>query len=1378
MKRERDEPETGRTAVCAVLACCFILTIGIRSALFCFDTDANWLAIYTFFGSGEKKMSRKDEHPFNAPKAAKSKSLTPLHSPNYCAMYGVGGKTSFFGPDVPQPNNIPAQKLSPADYDALTGICGDSWRAVDYACCDSAQIEQLKTNLAKADVLIASCPACKDNFYQLFCHFTCSPNQSQFVDVLSTQTAMNGKEIVNELNFFVDPEFASPFYDSCKSIKFGVTNSYAMDLIGGGAKNYSEFLQFLGDKKPEIGGSPFQINYQFSLDDHDSSRNISLFELDARACNDTDPKFSCACSDCPQVCPVLESLPHHNQCQKFGLSCTSFTVLISYFIILLFYFSLVSFLKFKNNRKSKSQSLLTDDNDLLEASILQTSDSPEIADISFSSQNTLNLVSLHSRKSYIVNNYLEYYFYKLGVFCATYPKLVLWATSVFIVLLSSCVYFTKIETNPINLWVSPTSNAFIEKQKFDESFGPFYRTQQIIVTNATGDSILQDYDFIQWWFEKESQLTNLKANVSIHGVNYDVKYDDICFKPLEDTCILESFTQYFDGDLGNLPETSDWKSKISKCANSPVECLPSFQQPLKKSLVFGGETNDDVLTSKAIVVTLLNNNNNDPNSDQVQKAFQWENTLNDFLLNNLTEEAKAHGVQISFMTEISLEKELNKSTNTDIRIVIISYLIMFAYASYALVINQNSNTSFVNSHFITPFGKFSGKNFILRYLATTRFSLGLIGILIVLFSVFLSVGFWSLFGVKATLIIAEVIPFLILAVGVDNIFLICNEYSNIEKLTITNSLQINEKIGKTMANIGPSILLSSLCQFICFILGSFVGMPAVRNFSLYISVAIIFNTVLQVTAFVSVLTLDQHRLAEGKLDLLPFIKFESDPVSLPAVPADLDHSEELNSSLAQMLNESDNNDDGVIKSFFKNNLGPFLFKSEVRNIILLLVLSIFGISLALIPNLKLGLDQRDALPSDSYMINYFNDIYEYLDVGPPIYFVVEDLDVTQKVHQKELCSKFTTCDAFSLVNVIDQESARSNESTVAEPVASWIDDFLLWLNPDLSECCLLKKNSPEKLFCPPFSSPRICDSCFANRKWDYQMHGFPEGEEFMEFFEAWIDAPSYPCPLGGKAPYSNSVFLEGGYIKRSAFRTSHVPLRSQADFISAYHNSLRIVGEIETANPDVYLFAYSPFYIFFVQYETIRKLTFTLLSIGLILVGLVMMLLLGSLRNSAVFVANLVLIIVSIIGWMVIADISLNAVSLVNLLICLGLSVEFSVHLFKHFNFNETQTEGPRDGYKQSRAYGSLIYIGSTTLGGITLTKLIGIGVLSFTRSKIFRLYYFKMWSGLIIIASIHALVVAPLLLSLFGSTSVYGKSKWSRVVCDDILRRQRETLA
>ena len=39
-----------------------------------------------------------------------------------------------------------------------------------------------------------------------------------------------------------------------------------------------------------------------------------------------------------------------------------------------------------------------------------------------------------------------------------------------------------------------------------------------------------------------------------------------------------------------------------------------------------------------------------------------------------------------------------------------------------------------------------------------------------------SVGFLSLFGVEGSLIILEVVPFLVLAVGVDNLFILVHSY--------------------------------------------------------------------------------------------------------------------------------------------------------------------------------------------------------------------------------------------------------------------------------------------------------------------------------------------------------------------------------------------------------------------------------------------------------------------------------------------------------------------------------------------------------------------------------------------------------------------------
>lgn len=49
------------------------------------------------------------------------------------------------------------------------------------------------------------------------------------------------------------------------------------------------------------------------------------------------------------------------------------------------------------------------------------------------------------------------------------------------------------------------------------------------------------------------------------------------------------------------------------------------------------------------------------------------------------------------------------------------------------------------------------------------------------------------------------------------------------------------------------------------------------------------------------------------------------------------------------------------------------------------------------------------------------------------------------------------------------------------------------------------------------------------------------------------------------------------------------------------------------------------------------------------------------------------------------------------------------------------------------------------------MTKLIGVCVLAFTRSKIFEIYYFRMWLALVIVAATHALIFLPVALSYLG---------------------------
>lgn len=57
---------------------------------------------------------------------------------------------------------------------------------------------------------------------------------------------------------------------------------------------------------------------------------------------------------------------------------------------------------------------------------------------------------------------------------------------------------------------------------------------------------------------------------------------------------------------------------------------------------------------------------------------------------------------------------------------------------------------------------------------------------------------------------------------------------------------MKDLIGRAIAEVAPSLLLTSLSETTAFLLGAISSMPAVRTFSLYAGVAVFFNFILQV----------------------------------------------------------------------------------------------------------------------------------------------------------------------------------------------------------------------------------------------------------------------------------------------------------------------------------------------------------------------------------------------------------------------------------------------------------------------------------------------------------------------------------------------------
>uniref|UniRef100_A0A673HJC5 NPC1 like intracellular cholesterol transporter 1 n=1 Tax=Sinocyclocheilus rhinocerous TaxID=307959 RepID=A0A673HJC5_9TELE len=321
-----------------------------------------------------------------------------------------------------------------------------------------------------------------------------------------------------------------------------------------------------------------------------------------------------------------------------------------------------------------------------------------------------------------------------------------------VVVLAFAVGIKDIEltTDPVQLWSAPKSRAMREKAFHDAHFDPFYRTNQLILTAPDRPSHYYD------------SLLFGKQNFS------GIISKDLIIELLE----LQQKIQYFQNSIDNLNAKAnmtelgvtkevDLRDHFIYCVNSALSfkditalgmsCMADYGGPVFPFLAVGGYENEEYTTAEALILTFSLNNY--ARTDVKFKVVEeWERRF----LKIVQEYQKNTNTNFTFayMAERSLEDEINRTTAEDIPIFMISYAVIFLYIAVAL-------------------GEYSSCK---RILVDSKFLVGLGGILVVGCSVMASMGFYAWIGVPSSLVILQVVPFLVLAVGADNIFIFVLEY--------------------------------------------------------------------------------------------------------------------------------------------------------------------------------------------------------------------------------------------------------------------------------------------------------------------------------------------------------------------------------------------------------------------------------------------------------------------------------------------------------------------------------------------------------------------------------------------------------------------------
>ncbi|MFS8006288.1 putative Sterol-sensing domain, protein patched/dispatched [Helianthus anomalus] len=1234
-------------------------------------------------------------------------TLREKHGENYCAMYDICGSRSD-GKVLNCPFGSPSVKPDELLSAKIQSLCPTISGSI---CCTEAQFDTLRSQVQQAIPFLVGCPACLRNFLNLFCELTCSPNQSQFINVTSISQTKNNST-VGGIDYYITDTFGEALFNSCKDVKFGTANSKAIDFVGNGAKNFKELFAFIGQEAaPKLPGSPYAINFR---SDADVSVGMKPMNVRTYSCGDTS--LGCSCGDCPSspVCSGSAPQPLHENgsCSvrigSLQAKCVEFSLAIVYILLASLFLWWGLFYKRKERNLTSRHKALTN----------VTNGGPVqqihgIKDENIPMQDT-SLITSGVQLS-VVQGFMAKKFRLYGTWVARHPILVLCSSLAVVILLGLGLIRFQVETRPEKLWVGHGSRAAEEKKYFDSHLAPFYRIEQLILAtkphgvHAKPPTIVTDEN-INLLFEIQAKVDGIRANYS----GSLVSLTDICMKPLGDACATQSILQYFKMDPKNFEGFGgvDHAEYCFQHYTSDVNCMSAFKGPLEPSTALGGFSGNNYSEASAFIVTYPVNNAIDKESNETKKAVAWEKAFIKLVEDELLPMVKSKNLTLSYSSESSIEEELKRESNADAITVLISYLVMFAYIS--LTLGDTPRFSF--------------------FYISSKVLLGLSGVVLVMLSVIASVGFFSAIGVKSTLIIMEVIPFLVLAVGVDNMCILVHAVKRQQV-----ELPLEGRISNALAEVGPSITLASLSEVLAFAVGSFIPMPACRVFSMFAALAILLDFLLQVTAFVALIALDFRRAEDHRVDCFPCIR-------IPNSHADTDHGSDQRSS-------------GLLTRYMKEVHAPILGVWWVKLVVISVFAALSLASIALCTRIQPGLEQQIVLPRDSYLQGYFNNVSEYLRIGPPLYFVVKNYNYSSESMQtNQLCS-INNCDSNSLLNEISKASLVPKSSYIAKPAASWLDDFLVWVSPEAFGCC---RKFTNQTYCPPDDQPPCCTSsdgsCSVNgvckdcatcfRHSDLQ-NDRPTTTQFKEKLPWFLHAlPSANCAKGGHGAYTNSLELNGfedGVIRASSFRTYHTPLNKQVDFV----NSMRAAREFSSRvskSLKIEIFPYSVFYMFFEQYLDIWKTALISLAVAICAVFVVCLIITCSIWSSGIIVVVLMMILVDLLGVMAVLNIQLNAVSVVNLVMSVGISVEFCVHITHAF----LVSSGDRD----QRTKEALSTMGASVFSGITLTKLVGVIVLCFSRTEIFVVYYFQMYLALVLLGFLHGLIFLPVVLSIVGPPS------------------------
>ncbi|CAH0556056.1 unnamed protein product [Brassicogethes aeneus] len=524
-------------------------------------------------------------------------------------------------------------------------------------------------------------------------------------------------------------------------------------------------------------------------------------------------------------------------------------------------------------------------------------------------------------------------------------------------------------------------------------------------------------------------------------------------------------------------------------------------------------------------------------------------------------------------------------------------------------------------------------------------------------------------------------PFLMIGIGIDDTFVMLAAWRRTSIKT-----PVPERMAHMLSEAAVSITITSVTDFFSFCIGIYSPFPSVTIFCIYSGAATVLLFIWHLTFFAACVAISGY--CEQK-NLHSVLCFKVQPVSKSGDRCWL-YKVFCTGGVDpdDIDNPIDNKEHGFML-FFRDSFAPFLNNSCVK----VLVILVFGVYLLGagygVTQIQEGLERRKVAKNDSYAIEFFDREDDYYREFPyRIQVVVAgNYDYSNPLIQQQV---------ENLTQTFENTSYISNTLYTE----SWLRGFLQ----------------------------------YAERNQEYLNISISTKKDFIRTLkELWLP-PTSPFSLDVKFDKTGENIIGMRFL-------------IQAVNISGTEHEKEMVRAIRKICKDSPLNAtvFHPYFVFFDQFELVRPLSIQNMALGAIIMMIVSFIFIPNFLCSIWVAFSIISIEAGVVGYMALWGVNLDSISMINLIMCIGFSVDFTAHICYAYMSSKAKT--PDERVRESLyALGLPIFQGS-------VSTILGMIALLLANNYIFAVF-FKMVFLVVFFGAMHGMFLLPVLLSIFGPGS------------------------